>query len=47
MIFTDLPKSTSSMQGRYDASFLVDKNSVIPGEYTDTITAVYQIDLIS
>ncbi|EEV3841307.1 hypothetical protein [Escherichia coli] len=47
VIFTDLPKSTSSMQGRYDASFLVDKNSVIPGEYTDTITAVYQIDLIS
>lgn len=47
VLFTDLPKSVSAMQGRYDASFSVDKTSVVSGEYTDTLTAVYQIDLVS
>lgn len=47
VVFTDLPKSASAMQGRFDASFSVDKTSVVSGEYTDTLTAVYQIDLES
>lgn len=46
VIFTDLPKSASAIQGRYDANFSLNKNSVISGDYTDTLTAVYQIDLL-
>lgn len=43
--FTDLPKSTSSMQGRFDADFSVNTTSISAGDYSDTLTAVYEIDL--
>ncbi|EKN4699391.1 fimbrial protein [Yersinia ruckeri] len=45
--FTDLPQSASSIQGRFDADFSTDRSSVVTGDYTDVLTAVYQIDLVS
>ncbi|MGY0144672.1 hypothetical protein [Edwardsiella tarda] len=46
-IFTNLPENTNAIQGRFDADFSVSKATVINGDYVDTLTAIYQIDLVS
>ncbi|EDN6746599.1 fimbrial protein [Salmonella enterica] len=43
--FTNLPNDNYSLQGKFDAAFSISKNNVTLGEYTDTITAVFNITL--
>lgn len=34
-----------SIQGRFNADFLIDKNTAVTGDYVDTLTAIFQISL--
>lgn len=45
LILTDLSKEFYALQGRFDADFSVEQSKTIPGNYTDTVTAVYKISL--
>ncbi|EHX95590.1 cS5 fimbrial minor pilin subunit [Escherichia coli C691-71 (14b)] len=35
-----------SIQGRFNADFLIDKNTAVTGDYADTLTAIFQISLL-
>lgn len=42
---TNLTNENHSLQGRFNASFSVNKNIVSSGDYTDTLTAIFEIAL--
>ncbi|HFW3090907.1 TPA: fimbrial protein [Salmonella enterica subsp. enterica serovar Reading] len=42
---TNLTNENHSLQGRFNASFSIDAASVSTGEYTDTLTAIFEIAL--
>ncbi|EJF5232434.1 fimbrial protein [Salmonella enterica] len=45
VIISNLPGESYALQGRFNADFSVDKSSAQTGDYSDTLTAVFQISL--
>ncbi|EAA5441610.1 fimbrial protein [Salmonella enterica subsp. diarizonae] len=45
VIISNLPGESYALQGRFNADFLVDKSSAQTGDYSDMLTAVFQISL--
>ncbi|EBU1141555.1 fimbrial protein [Salmonella enterica] len=42
---TNLMNENYALQGQFNANFSIDKSAVNPGEYTDTLTAIFEISL--
>ncbi|EDX3146867.1 fimbrial protein [Salmonella enterica subsp. diarizonae serovar 61:l,v:1,5,7] len=45
VIISNLPGESYALQGRFNADFTVDKSTAQAGDYSDTVTAVFQISL--
>ncbi|EEP9809410.1 fimbrial protein [Salmonella enterica] len=45
VIISNLPGESYALQGRFNADFTVDKSTAQAGEYSDTVTVVFQISL--
>ncbi|HEH8789626.1 TPA: hypothetical protein SH409_004944 [Salmonella enterica] len=42
---SNLANESYALQGKFDADFTIDKSTAVIGDYTDELTAIFQIEL--